>query len=126
MDYTSKETPSANLPTFDTHLYEQVRDFVGLPDLAEDWIEQLHQVWKKQKKLTWQILDFEKQQNCQLCNVQIHSNPIIRQMMDETNELWKWNLKWLHDGGKSTKDENNEEHARIKKEKQEYFRNKEA
>ena len=52
---------------------------------------------------------------CNLCPGKFGSGDY--EMMDETNELWKQNLKWLCDGGKSTKQENNEEHSRIKKEK---------
>ena len=71
--------------TFDGHLLEQVRRFEGMADKGEDWIEHLHQCWKKQKELTWHISNFELQQKVQLKNMLVKNNPIIIQGIEETN-----------------------------------------
>jgi hypothetical protein len=75
--------------TFDGHLYQQVHDHGGLADKIEDWVKLMHQVWKQQKKVTWQIPNFEKQQMVQINNICVHENPIVQKKMQEVDDLRK-------------------------------------
>ena len=68
-----------------------------MADKGEDWIEHLHQYWKKQKELTWHISNFDIQQKVQLKNMLVKNNPIIIQGIEETNEMRKRKLKRLED-----------------------------
>ena len=111
--------------TFDGHLLEQVRRLEGKADKGEDWIEHLHQCWKKQKELTWHISNFDIQQKVQLKNMLVKNNPIIIQGIEETNEMRKRKLKRLEDGGISLKDERDAAKRQVKQQRREVYTSEE-
>ena len=59
----------------------------GRVDKDEDWIEHLHQVWKKQKERTWHIPNFDTQHEVQWKNVFAKNNPVISQGIEATDQL---------------------------------------
>ena len=114
--------PKAHL-TFDGHLFDQVTRFDGLADKGEDWIERLHQTWKKQKELTWQIPNFANQQMTQLRNMRRSQNARVVHIFDSTDiARSRKNMKRKEEGGASLKEEKDLVRRETKKQRRQASR----
>lgn len=113
-----KGHPKAHL-AFDGHLLDQVKEFGGLADKGEDWVEHWHQAWKQQKERTWNLPDFERQQRTQLENIRLKQSFHVKKIVDDTDESRKRKLRRLENGGQSLKEVRDIQKQLVKQERRE-------